>query len=138
MGRKILAAIAGIVSGVIVIGAIEYLSHLAYAPPGTLDTNDAAAVSAFVASLPVGAFLAVLAAYAAGTFVGGWVATRVARAGSAWYAGIIGGLVLAAAFANTVMIPHPGWFVAALPVVVPAAAFLAFGTASRQAGRVNQ
>ena len=60
MFRKILAVVAGLISGIVVIGAIEMLSHLAYAPPGNLDSNDPAAVSAFVASLPAGVVLAIV------------------------------------------------------------------------------
>lgn len=137
MVRKILAVLAGLAAAVVVIGAIEMTGHLVYAPPGNLDRNDPAAVRAFVASLPVGAFVSVLVAYVAGTFAGGWVAARVARADPARYVGIVASLVLAAALANIVAIPHPAWFIVALLIVIPAAAILAIKAASRQLETVN-
>jgi hypothetical protein len=49
------------------------------------------------------------------------------------FAAIIGALVLVAALANVMMIPHPAWFVIALFLVVPAAAAVACQAAWRRA-----
>ncbi len=125
MARKILALLAGVFTAVIVVGLIEYLAHLIYAPAVPPDRNNPEAMRAFIASMPVGAFLLILLAYAAGTFVGGVVAGRIARS-TAWrYAGSIGGLILLFALMNIVMLPHPLWFTVSVIIVVPLMAALA-------------
>ena len=125
MGRKILAILAGVVSVAVVIAAIEFASHLVYTPPADMDMNDPGAAQQFIANLPVGAFLSVLLAYGAATFVGGWVACRVAKEKPLRYAGGIGAAVMLAALANSIMIPHPLWFTFAVIVLMPLMAVLA-------------
>lgn len=132
MGRKILAALAGIIVAVAVVAIVETISHLLYAPPPGTDMSDPKAVEALVRGLPTGAFVWVLAAYLAGTFAGGFTAARIARAATAWQAGIVGALVLAFAVTNLVVIPfHPTWFMVAAVIGIPAAAWLAARTARR-------
>jgi predicted MFS family arabinose efflux permease len=89
------------------------------------DRNNPEAMRALIAAMPVGAFLMILLAYAAGTFVGGAVAGRVARSRAWRYAGSIGGLILVFALLNILMLPHPLWFTVAVIVVIPLAALLA-------------
>src|SRR5215207_6224621 len=114
MMRKIGAALAGIVVAVLVIAVIQGLSHLAFAPAVKPDMNDPDAVRAFVAGLPIGAFLAILASYVLGTVAGGTLAGRIAKERPLRYAGIVGAFVIAGAAVNIVKIPHPAWFVIAV------------------------
>ena len=117
--KRTLATLAGIVVAVVMIGAVQFVSHKLFAPAVMPDMNDPAAVRAFVMSMPISAFLMVLLSYMLGAFTGGMVAVRVAARVSPHTkplvcAGIIGGFVLAASLMNVVMIPHPIWFVVAL------------------------
>ncbi len=125
MGRKIAAVLAGILAGLVVIGCIEAVSHFMYAPDVLPDRNDPKAMAAFIAAMPMGAFLMVLLAYVAGTLAGGWTAARVTKEKPLLYAGIIGGLVLLGAVANFIAIPHPLWFMVSCVVTIPLAAYLA-------------
>lgn len=125
MGRKIGAVAAGILAGMIFIAAVQAAGHALYAPKVMPDMNDPNAVAAFVAAMPIGAFMSVLIAYAGGTFIGGWMACKVARERPRLYAGIIGALVLVATIANFVKIPHPLWFIVACMVTIPLMAYLA-------------
>lgn len=122
--RMVLAGLAGVVTGGAVVGVIEAVGHMVYAPAAPADLSTREAMSAFVRTLPVGAFLFVLAAYVAGTAAGGYIATLVARRHAARFAWIVGSLILVGAVANFFAIPHPAWFVVATMVAVPLAAFL--------------
>jgi hypothetical protein len=71
MLRGILGSIAGLVIGVMIIFAIEMLGHYAYPFPPGLDPHDHQALANFMKTAPLGAWLFVLAAYAAGSFAAG-------------------------------------------------------------------
>ena len=88
------------------------------------DISTPEAMAAYVGSMPLGAFLFVLAAYVAGTVVGGFVGIAIARRHAMRFAALAGGLILLASIANFVAIPHPTWFVVATLVDVPLAAWL--------------
>lgn len=122
--RMFLAGLAGVVTGGAVVGVIEAVGHMVYAPATPADLSTREAMAAFVRTLPVGAFLFVLAAYVAGTAAGGYIATLVARRHAARFAWVVGSLILVGAVVNFFAIPHPAWFVVATMVAVPLAAFL--------------
>jgi hypothetical protein len=117
--RMVGAGVAGVVAAGLVVAVIEGVSHAIYAPAAPQDLSTPEAMAAFVATLPLGAFLFVLAAYVAGTFAGGLVAAAIARRRAMLFAGIVGGLILLGAAVNFVLIPHPAWFIAATIVGVP-------------------
>jgi hypothetical protein len=122
--RTVLAGLAGVVTGGVVVAAVEALGHLVYAPATPVDMANREAMEAFVRTLPPGAFLFVLAAYVLGTAAGAFVATLLARRHAARFALIVGSLILAGAVVNFFAIPHPAWFVVATVVAVPLAALL--------------
>jgi hypothetical protein len=134
MLKKIGAALAGIVVAVIVVMIIQGLSHLVFAPAVMPDMNDPRAVQAFVASMPAGAFLAVLASYVLGTIAGGTAAGRIAGERPLRYAGIVGAFVIVGAGINIVTIPHPLWFVIAVVVTVPLSTAIASKLGARKPG----
>ena len=119
-----MAGVAGAGSGFLVIAAIELVAHAVYAPGVMPDISTPEAMAAYVGSMPLGAFLFVLAAYVAGTVVGGFVGIAIARRHAMRFAGLAGGLILLASIANFVAVPHPTWFVVATLVDVPLAAWL--------------
>ena len=61
------------------VAAIELVAHAVYAPSVMPDVSTPEAMAAYVDSMPLGAFLFVLAAYVAGTVVGGFVGIAIAR-----------------------------------------------------------
>jgi hypothetical protein len=128
--RTGLAGVAGAFSAFVVVAVVEAIGHAIYAPATMPDMSDPDAVAAFVRSMPIGAFLFVLAAYLSATIAGGLVAAAIARRHAVRLAAVVGGLILLAAAVNFVAIPHPGWFIAATVVGVPLAAWLT--------GRVGQ
>ena len=79
----------------------------------------------YVATLPVGALLFVLASYVIATFDGVFIAGWIGRAKPFIFALVVGVLMLVATITNLLMIPHPLWFSAAAIVGIIVAAWIA-------------
>lgn len=133
--RRILAVLAGMVTGFVLVALVESAGHTVYPPPKDIDFTDPAALNAYVRSIPLGALLFVLLAWVVGTFGGAWVAARLAGRQPMLHAGIIGALLLAASVANLIAIPHPVWFSVSAVVLVPLSAWRAGRLAADSAGR---
>lgn len=71
--------IAGFIVASIIMLVFEWINHFLFAIPAGLDTNDAAAVKAFTASLPWTAYILVFLGWAIGSFGAGCT--------TAWLAG---------------------------------------------------
>jgi hypothetical protein len=118
--RGILGTIVGAVAGTVVIMGLEMLGHAVYPFPQGLDPKDQAALSKFMMNAPIGAWLFVLGAYAAGSFTGGAVGTLVGR--KAWIGWVLGILFMLLGLIGLLMMSHPVWFwVVSLSLYVPAA-----------------
>jgi hypothetical protein len=122
MIRMVAAGLAGVFCAFLVVALVEAVGHQVYAPATTPDLSTPEAMRAFVASMPLGAFLFVLGAYLAGTIGGAVVAAAIARRRAMIFAILIGGLILLGSVANFAFVPHPTWFVAATLIGVPLAA----------------
>lgn len=123
MLRLVLGVLAGVVAGFATVFLIELVSGKLFPMPAGLDPTDAAAMKAYVAGLPAGAFALVLAALALGATDAAWIAARVAerRRLAGW---IAGGIFLAVTLVNVVSIPHPLWFTVASLVLAAGGAGL--------------
>ena len=126
MLRKIAATLLGVIVAFIVVGTVEYIGHQFYPPPADLDYQNTQVFTKYVETLPIAAFLFVIAAWALGAFVGSVVARKVAGHPSVIYCIIITGMVLLASIMNLVIIPHPTWFA----IVAITLVFLAGGMAN--------
>jgi hypothetical protein len=119
--RVVLAVLAGLAVGWVVITCIELLNAFVFfpLPPGTDFTNPEA-LKAAMKDMPAGAFAVVLVAWMLGTLVGVWVAAKIAR--SARPAWVVGAIFLVLTVVNLMSIPHPIWmWVGALLLLLPAA-----------------
>ena len=122
MGRSILAVIAGVVFGGILVWAVEKIGHAVYPLPEGFDPTDMEQLKVIVQQLPVGALLFVLLAWAVGSLGGGALAAWLARRAGVNHALIVGGILMLFSIINMFMIPHPTWFwIAGLLVFLPAA-----------------
>ena len=108
MLRRIGAVIAGLIAAWLPIGFTETINRHLYPPPPGLDMHSRADIFRYVGTLPTTAFVLVLAGWLVGTFLGTWVAAKIAR--SAIPAYILGAILLAAGIFNTIAIPQPVWF----------------------------
>ncbi len=122
MGRNILAVIAGLLVGSVVNMGLIMLSWAIYPLPEGTTPNDPEAFAAYVKSLPAAALLIVLAAHAGGAFVGGFVASLIAKHSNVLLGAIVGGFFLAGGVMNLLMLPSPLWFsIADLVSYIPSA-----------------
>jgi hypothetical protein len=132
MIRNALVLLAGLIAAVVTVAAIEALGHAMYPPPAGLDFNDRARLTAYIETLPLPAFLFVLAAWAGGVLAGAGTVALLARKPSPFFIVIITGLVLLAAIANMLLLPHPLWFMLTALALIPAAGWLACRVAGRK------
>lgn len=115
--RAGLGVLAGIVVANAVFAAFEWSSP--YQPPAGLDFNDTRAMEAWIASLPNSVFYRVIAGYAVGAFLGGWLTNWIARPTPYRPALVTGMALFFASFVNLATIPHPEWFMwTATPTLV--------------------
>ena len=91
------------------IAAVEAVSSAVFPLPPGLDLHDHAAMREHIDSLPIGAFLFVLAAWAIGSFAGSWVAARLAGRARLGHGLVVGALFLLAGVLTMLSIPHPWW-----------------------------
>ncbi len=109
--RNTLAALAGALTGIMLISAIQILSQrVLYPLPADLNTKDAAAMAAYFKTLPAGAFLMVLVSYFVGVTAGAHVAGRFSSDGGPRQAIMVTGLFVVASVMNLLALPHPAWF----------------------------
>lgn len=111
MIRALFAVVAGVALAWLGIALLTGFVHAAYPLPSGIDPADRTAFAAAVAQVPARALGLILAAWALGTFVGAWLAARIA--GRAFYASLVGGVMMLAGVKMLVQTPHPWWFTAA-------------------------
>jgi hypothetical protein len=126
MLRNILAGVLGIAIAIVIVFLVTELNLVRYPLPEGLDTGDAAALRDHIATLPIGAFLTLIAGWAVATFVGAVVARRVGTAKAWVYPAVVGGFVFVATVANLIAIPHPHWFMAVSLIAILGSAWLAW------------
>ncbi len=110
MGRRILAVIAGLFAGFLIVALVEALSPLLFTMPAGLNPKNPESIRQYAEQIPAGSLVVVLLAHALGSFGGGWLAALVARVKPVQHALIVGALVMIAGIVNLVIIPHPLWF----------------------------
>jgi hypothetical protein len=122
MLRSIGAVVAGVVFGGILVAIVEYIGVLLFPLPAGVDPTDSEALAAIADSIPVGAQLFVLLAWAVGALAGGWLAARLAPSQPLVHALIVGAVLMVLGIINLVSIPSPLWFwIVGLLLFLPAA-----------------
>jgi hypothetical protein len=102
--RKVLAVIAGMVAGALAITLVEMGAHQ-LVPPGPVDPRSHVPLNP--PTVPM--MLTVIVGWAVGSFVAGFVATKIARAGYG-PAAVAGLILMGAGLTMVLMIPSPVWF----------------------------
>jgi hypothetical protein len=110
MLRNILSIVAGVLVGIIVLFCVELTGHL-ISPPPAINFNDIEAMKAYTANAPSIVFIMLIAAYMAGSFVGGLVAGTIAKQKKLDNALSVGGILLGLGTYNLFSLPHPMWVV---------------------------
>jgi hypothetical protein len=109
IGRSVLAVLAGAIVAAAVIAVVEAISSVVCPLPPGLDLHDHEAMRQHADQLPIGAFLLVLVAWAAGTLTGAWAAGLLAGRSPVAHGLVVGVLFLIAGLLTMLMIPHPRW-----------------------------
>ncbi len=121
MLRNILAVIAGILGGGLIVGLIQSVGHRLYGTTESIDRYDTAAMTEFIESLPLEALLFVLVAHAFGAFMAGLIASKLAETSKFSLGCIAAGFIVLGALMSMFMIPgQPIW----LKIIDPLSAVL--------------
>ena len=109
MIRNLAAFVIGVVTAFVTVMLVDTVGHLVYPPPEGLDATNPDAIRPYLATLPIGAFLFILASSAIGAFAGTLGACFIGTARPGTFGAVVGGIVFAASVANFIAIPHPLW-----------------------------
>jgi uncharacterized protein YacL len=109
MVRSIVAVIAGVLVGGIVVGIVELPGMFFHPLPPEIKLSDAEALKNHAAKAPFAAQLCVALAWTLGPFVGSWLTAHVARKHFLAHGLIVGIIFLAADVFNLQSFPHPLW-----------------------------
>ena len=130
--KSVLATIAGVLIGSLVISAVEAVSHQLIRMPADIDFSDPAQLAQYMDQVPLAAKLAVVFAWGTGMFAGA-TASVFMTGKKRWPATAVVLLLLAVTAANFAMIPHPVWMIVAALLVAGLAWFAASRFAIREA-----
>jgi len=131
--RNAAAIIGGIVIAFLTVMLVDMLNHTIYPPPPGLDFSDPDAIRPYLDTLPIGAFLLIMASSVVAACVGTLVASYAGTIRPRNCAIIVGGMVFAATVANFILIQHPTWLAIATLLGVVVSAWLAMQLADRMA-----
>jgi pimeloyl-ACP methyl ester carboxylesterase len=123
--RSALVLLAGVVAAVLVVTLTDALASSLYPLPAGVEPSDKEAFRQAVATMPVPAFVLLLAGWVFAAAIGAYLATRLAARSPAVHGMIVALFVLVATVANLAAIPHPFWLWPAAIVLIPAAGWAA-------------
>lgn len=124
-GLRIAAAIVvGVLVAGVVIMLVEAVSAAFYPLPEGVDPYDRDALAELIGSMPTGALVFVLLAWACGALAGAATAGRIGRPRGAACAWAVGGLIALLTVVNLLLVPHPWWFWSAGPAAVVGATWI--------------
>jgi hypothetical protein len=118
--RSIVSTASGIVTGVIVISAVEAVANSMYPMPAGVDMNNMDALKAAIETMPDGAFLMILLGHMLGALAAGVVSMLIAK-DTFRPTLVCGGMFMAFGLINLVALPHPAFMWAELIGYIPLA-----------------
>ena len=125
MLRTILGIVIGLACGVLIISGWESFIHTMFQLPKDVNFKDKVAAAAAMQKVSTVAYILILLGYALAAFVGGAVATAIDKSKKVLPALTVAGLLMIAAAANFVMLPHPTWFIISTLITYPLFALIA-------------
>ena len=109
MLRKVGAVLAGVIAGFVVMSLIQAFGHYLF-PVNMEEFSQNPSMTEVMSSIPAGALLFVLLAYAIGSFVAGLLATFIMERKTLQQAITCGIIFTVLGLINLFMFPHPVWF----------------------------
>ncbi|MCY3556437.1 MAG: hypothetical protein OXH56_14075 [Gemmatimonadetes bacterium] len=116
MGRTIrivLAVVLGMAAGSAVNMGLVLLGPMVIPPPPGVDVTDMESLSSSMHLFQFRHFVFPFLAHAAGTLAAAYLAVKIASGYRLKLSMLIGSLFLLGGIANAMMLPAPGWFIAA-------------------------
>ncbi|WP_426479090.1 hypothetical protein ACP3T3_06470 [Chryseobacterium sp. CBSDS_008] len=110
MLRRILAVLAGLITGSICITVVEKIGHSLYPPPPEAAAGDMEALKIYVGQAPFMALFFIIIAYALAAVVSGFTATKISNDGKLTAALICGIIFLLMTLYMMISLPAPIWF----------------------------
>ncbi|PZF73504.1 hypothetical protein [Taibaiella soli] len=110
MVRNILAVLAGLGVGILVIMGMEGYVDKIYPAPANLDIHDAEGMARHIAQMPFAAVALMVFTYMLSSFVAGYTASRISKKIRQSF--VVGCFLMASGVANVVLIRHPIWMAA--------------------------
>ena len=122
MKNKILAVVAGVISGWVIVALGNVISSRIFPAPLDMDYTDKVALKAFIDGLPLSAFLLMVLIWPVSVFAGAWITGKMAKDNWQKLCIITGVVLLLANIANMFVIPQPLWMnITAILMYVPLA-----------------
>lgn len=120
MIRNVVAIIAGIFVGALIIYAFEALGQMAFPPPFEYDPADVDIFLKLTHSDRLTVLIPILVAYFAGSMVGGFLAGVVSKGGNLLASFFTGFVLMGFGLVNLFTFYHPTWFwIASLLIYIP-------------------
>ncbi|MEZ5355690.1 MAG: hypothetical protein R2762_23905 [Bryobacteraceae bacterium] len=132
MIRAIVAVLVGVAAGFVAEGLVETIGHALFPPPPGLDIADPEQLARYLPGLPLGSQLFLVLSWAAGSFLGGWVAAAIAPSARSGAAIAVGLVMLAVGGWGIFNASYPYWM-AALGLLLPVPLAWAAGRLTYQA-----
>ena len=130
-----MAIVIGVITAFVTVYLINKVNHIVYPPPAGLDFTNPDAVRPYLATLPIGAFLFILASSVIAAFDGTLIACIIGTANSRIFGYVVGGFVFADSVENFIAIPHPLWLALATLTGVILSTLLAMRLAAATTGK---
>ncbi len=134
MLRNVVAIVVGVVTAFVTVMLVDKIGHMVYPAPAGLDFANPDAIRPYLATLPIGAFLFILASSVFAAFGGTLVACLIGTGKPRIFGSVVGGFVFAASVANFIAIPHPLWLALATLAGVVLSTLLAMRLATAISG----
>lgn len=121
MTRKIFAVIAGVITAILCFVSVETFNHQIHPFPTSLNFNNTKQVNEYMQTVPLSFWLLVLAGWAVGSVLAGFVIQKISKTDSMILSSIAGIVLTLSSITNLFAFQHPVWFmVLALILFVPA------------------
>jgi hypothetical protein len=135
MFRNLVAIVIGVITAFVTVMLVDKIGHIVYPPPAGLDFTNPDAIRPYLATLPIGAFLFILASAVVAAFAGTLVGCYLGTANPRLFGAAAGGIILAKTIESFIAIPHPLWLSLATLAGVVLSTLLAMRLAAATTGR---
>lgn len=109
MKNRIIAVLAGIAAGWIVVYIGELVLHQFVELPKNLDYTNKKNLENYISNLPISVLIGLLIIWAFSAYIGGLVSGKLAKANWKRVCLITGTILLVGNIVNFIAIPHPIW-----------------------------